>query len=577
VSDLSPKKCSPKDISLKAFFLGPQSENYDLLHAQILRVMGSWTAWRRAHHSSDGGGISEEDRNSACFGEAWARVESHLGSLLERYRAEVPMYSPRFVSHMVSETSIPSLLGHFMAMLHNPNNVTRDSSSVGLKVESESINLLARMLNFGEPARVSGHFTSGGTVANFEALSRALKRQCLWLLDAIRSGADISLQEAAHAGWAPDQSQDLLEMPSLMRLSSEIRLRWGVEWRPRVFVPISAHYSWAKAVSLFGLGEEALVYVPLDRTGRLDVEALRSRMNDELEKGASIVAVVSVAGSTEMGTIDPIERVQACLDAFLAEKGLSIWHHIDAAYGGFFACCPQAELTTPWYASLKEGFRGANSVTVDPHKLGYIPYAAGAVLVRDPRDYHLFNPGAPYLVADAEWPGAQTLEGSRAATGPTAFWLSAQSLGLDEDGYGRLLLRTLKQRQTFQDLVAKDRRFLVLPGCHSNLALVSLSPHVGRAMKLSDFEECVSDLMESSQQGVFGYHLSMTTFSLRDHEWLKSFLREKEIELDRGELKALRFVFMNPFLDTRESRVRHIEKLVLELGTALEAMLLPKG
>jgi glutamate/tyrosine decarboxylase-like PLP-dependent enzyme len=273
-----------------------------------------------------------------------------------------------------------------------------------------------------------------------------------------------------------------------------------------------------------------------------------------------------------MGTIDPLERVQECLDGFLETRGLSIWHHVDAAYGGFFACCARTELSQPWFDSLKQGFRGADSVTVDPHKLGYIPNAAGAVLVRDPRDYYLFNPGAPYLDADTEWPGAQILEGSRAATGPTVFWLSAHSLGLNDAGYGRLLQRTLKQRQDFQDLVQKDPRFLLLPGCHSNLALVALSPKRNGSVKLSDFERCVSSLMASSQKGSFGYHLSMTTFSLEDHEWLRTFLEQKGIELDRGELKALRMVFMNPFLDTRESHVRHIEKLVRELGLALDAI-----
>jgi glutamate/tyrosine decarboxylase-like PLP-dependent enzyme len=560
--------CDPGDIALKAHFLGPQSENIETLAEDFQKILKHWSAWRRKLHENEGSPISSKDQQEFSFAQAVERTRQSLEKLMRDYSSEIPMYSPHFVSHMVSETSIPSVLGHFLALLHNPNNVTRDSSSVGLGIETEAVAMIAQMLGFRDPVQVRGHFTSGGTVANFEALSRALKRQMMWMWEALRSGEELSLQKAAHSGWSEAHPQKDAPM-SLLRLADESRLRWSCNWVPRIFVPMSAHYSWEKAVSLMGLGSESLIYVPLNSEGRMDVAEFKRLMALELAAGSTIVAVVSLAGSTEMGTIDSIDLIQDHLDELKQEQGLDIWHHVDAAYGGFLACCPRNDLTEPWYDGLHRGVRRVNSVTIDPHKLGYVPYAAGVVLIRDPRDYYLFSPGAPYLAADAVWPGAQTLEGSRAATGPTAFWMSAKSIGLNEEGYGRLLVRTLKQRALFQEIASKDDRFVLLPGCDTNLALFALSSKRGGVRCLSDFEDCVEGLMRKSQEGHFDYRLSMTSYSLKKHQWLQRFLVEQGIELDREELKALRVVFMNPFLDTKESRVRHIEKLFERLQEAL--------
>ena len=60
----------------------------------------------------------------------------------------------------------------------------------------------------------------------------------------------------------------------------------------------------------------------------------------------------------------------------------------------------------------------ANSITVDPHKLGYVPYASGAFLAASPREYYVTPFDAPYLrFKQKEYSGTQTLEGSRAAGG----------------------------------------------------------------------------------------------------------------------------------------------------------------
>jgi glutamate/tyrosine decarboxylase-like PLP-dependent enzyme len=409
--------CDPEDIALKAFFIGTHSENKEFFQDQVQSLIQSWMLWRSKNYRMDGTGISNEDQASPGFKEATLRLSKIYQSLIRRFENEIPAYSPHYVSHMLSESTTPAILGHLLALLHNPNNVTRDASSVGLEIEKEAVAMLAKMLNFSDESQARGHFTSGGTLANFEALSRALKRQLHWIQSELNLNGPSanSLQRCAHRGWKTSTEKPS-HFPSLVEISRRISKHWGFHWRPRVILPESAHYSWEKIVALLGLGSEALVYVPLQQDGRMDVAVLNQILKDEIQKGSTILAVVSLVGSTELGAIDAIDEIQKILDTWRIEQGIHIWHHVDAAYGGFFACCPVHELSASWHDSLKKGFQWVNSVTLDPHKLGYVPYSAGAVLVRDPRDYFLFMSDAPYIDVDRSWPGAQTIEGSRPAT-----------------------------------------------------------------------------------------------------------------------------------------------------------------
>ena len=89
----------------------------------------------------------------------------------ELLEAETPKYTPRYMGHMVSELSLPAIFGHFATLLHNPNITSREAAKVGSVLEAEAVAMLATMVGYGKSAR--GHFTCGGTIANFEAIWRA--------------------------------------------------------------------------------------------------------------------------------------------------------------------------------------------------------------------------------------------------------------------------------------------------------------------------------------------------------------------------------------------------------------------
>jgi len=86
------------------------------------------------------------------------------------------------------------------------------------------------------------------------------------------------------------------------------------------------------------------------------------------------VAVVATAGTTDTGAIDPLP---ACAE-LAAEHGA--WLHVDAAYGG-------GALLSDRLAPLLAGVERADSVSLDWHKLGWQPVAAGVFLARRAQSY----------------------------------------------------------------------------------------------------------------------------------------------------------------------------------------------
>src|SRR5262249_8177505 len=150
-------------------FLGPRSENAEWVARQFELVLGAWFKWRRSLYPADGCAISPADQSDAEFARRQAVVEGLLRDLAVRFENEMPKHSPRYVGHMFSEISLPALLGHLVALVHNPNNISGESSRVGVKIEDEAVAALLAMVGF-QPSRGAGHFTSGGTIANFEAL-----------------------------------------------------------------------------------------------------------------------------------------------------------------------------------------------------------------------------------------------------------------------------------------------------------------------------------------------------------------------------------------------------------------------
>jgi aromatic-L-amino-acid decarboxylase len=184
--------------------------------------------------------------------------------------------------------------------------------------------------------------------------------------------------------------------------------------RGRLYHSRLTHHSMAKAARIAGFPDSALVELPCDMSGALDLGALRAAIAADRAAGLLPFFVTGNAGSTALGSIDDL----AGLAQLCEEEGL--WMHVDAAYGGFFA------LTERGRAALA-GVERADSITLDPHKGLFLPYGTGCLLVRRRDDLvRAHRIGASYLPPareDEHWDFADMgPELSREARGLRIWW-----------------------------------------------------------------------------------------------------------------------------------------------------------
>ncbi|MBK7844406.1 MAG: hypothetical protein IPJ71_12025 [Bdellovibrionales bacterium] len=177
MSDLGPlkKKCDPRDIAFKALFLGAQAENGPWFQKKWQEILARWIEWRKDLFPEDGPVISKDDQRESQFRKSQSEIDVYVDRLFHLLEGETPKFTPRYLGHMVSETSMPALLGHVTALLHNANNTSKESSKIGIELETEAIGDLLKMVGFNIK-QGQGHFTSGGILANLESMWRALFR-----------------------------------------------------------------------------------------------------------------------------------------------------------------------------------------------------------------------------------------------------------------------------------------------------------------------------------------------------------------------------------------------------------------
>ena len=138
----------------------------------------------------------------------------------------------------------------------------------------------------------------------------------------------------------------------------------------RIYASAQAHSSVEKAVRLAGFGTDNLVYIETDEHLSMISSKLEEAIKRDILQNFIPVCVISTFGSTGTGAIDPVEEISNIAN----QHGL--WHHVDAAYAG-------TALMLDEFAYLRKGLDGADSFVFNPHKWMFVPFACGAVLVRD--------------------------------------------------------------------------------------------------------------------------------------------------------------------------------------------------
>jgi L-2,4-diaminobutyrate decarboxylase len=259
---------------------------------------------------------------------------------------------PRCAGHLHCPPLAVAVAAELVAATLNPSLDSWDQGPSATALEPIVVAALSRLVGH-HAGPEAGVLTSGGTESNLMGLLLA---------------------------------RDAVVQRSTGRSAAETGIG-AVGGRLRFFCAEVAHFSVRRNAALLGLGEEAVVAVPVDGAYRMDPAALADRLAAATRDGLLPAAVVATAGNTDLGSIDPLPEItEVCATH-------RVRCHVDAAYGG-------GVLFSDRLAPLLRGIERADSVALDLHKLGWQPVPAGVFLAADPASFGPLARRVAYLNPD---------------------------------------------------------------------------------------------------------------------------------------------------------------------------------
>lgn len=497
------------NTEIKALFIGDQAENGDQFVSILNQLIQDHIGWRRNYMSIDKPGITEADKNSKDFIATNERVKEVMNELSRRMRSgSVPWNSAgRYWGQMNAETLLPAIAAYSFAMLWNPNNVALESSMATSEMEAEIGHDFAQLFDFEDGW---GHISADGSIANLEGIwyARSVKSIPLALQNILPNKVagksewqllNMSLEEILEIceSLTPDEYDVVKAASSRSGKNLQKLGKW--------IVPQTKHYSWVKAADIIGIGLDQIVQIPVQTNYRQNVEILEKTIRDLTKQEIPILGVVAVVGTTEEGAVDELDKIVELRDK-LKKEGIYFYIHCDAAYGGYgralyidenYKFMEYSELNNAMkqhkvfnydvviseatYNSYK-AMKHVESITIDPHKLGYVPYAAGGIAIKHKSMRNIISYFAPYVfekgVKAPDLLGAFTLEGSRAGANAAAVWAAHRCVPLNITGYGRLIGASIEAAARFRDFLASleftigDKTVKTYPLNHPDLNMV---------------------------------------------------------------------------------------------------------
>ncbi len=311
---------------------------------------------------------------------------------------------PRFFGYITSSPAPIGMLGDLLASAVNANVGAWRLSPMATEIEAQTIRWIAELI--GAPTDSGGLLVSGGNMANFVGFLAARAARAERVRAAgLRAGAPL-----------------------------------------RVYASSETHTWIQKAADLFGLGTDAICWIPADAEQRMDVAALETQIVADRNAGAVPMLVVGTAGTVSTGAVDPLVDIRDIC------RRHDVWFHIDGAYGALAARVPGAP-------SDLRALADADSIAVDPHKWLYAPLEAGCALVRRPEDLRrAFSYHPTYYHFDEDVTnyfdcGPQNSRGFRALK----VWLALQQVG--SSGYLQMIGDDMRLARQLHALVQEHPEF----------------------------------------------------------------------------------------------------------------------
>lgn len=287
------------------------------------------------------------------FDEPLPEESATIDEILDRFRTDIAPHSmgvptPRYFGQF-NPTPLPiGVWADALCSMLNQNAGAWRNGPTSAMIEARVVRWLCDLLGYGSSS--FGTLASGGSEANLIALKCAR--------DNVQS--DIKNNGVRSA------SNDLI-----------------------VYASEQCHYSIEKSADILGIGRDNVRKIPTDTRFHIQLDDLHNAIREDQEAGRIPCCVVGVAGATSTGVLDPLQAL-----ANIAREN-NCWYHVDAAYGGALAFSDK-------HKSKLQGIELADSITIDPHKWMFVPFACGATLVRDGKSVlrDAFDITVEYLAED---------------------------------------------------------------------------------------------------------------------------------------------------------------------------------
>lgn len=199
-----------------------------------------------------------------------------------------------------------------------------------------------------------------------------------------------------------------------------------------IIIPKSAHFSFKKAADMMNL---KIIEAKLDENYKIDVESVKNSITDKT------IAIVAIAGTTELGLIDPIEELSE-----IAHEN-NIYFHVDAAFGGF--SIPFLKELGYDFPNFDFSLPGVSSITVDPHKMALAPIPAGGILFRNEEYLDVMAIDSPYLTVKTQ----STVVGTRSGGTTAATYGILKYFG--KEGYRNLVKKLMDNTYFLKESLEK--------------------------------------------------------------------------------------------------------------------------
>lgn len=344
---------------------------------------------------------------------------------------------PNSQVNVIPPSSISSIMAFIAAAIYNPNIISDEYSGQFSDAEIETIEMLSDLIGY-DSQKSGGLFTFGGTAT-------------------ILYGCKLGIEKTLGGKGMTEGIREDLKI-----VTSDI-----------------SHYSRLNVASWLGIGTKNLVIIPTTNENEMSLIDLEDRLRRALERNEKIATIVATMGTTDAFGIDDLSAIVKLRDQLTEEYELKCPPHIhaDAVIGWAWMIFKDYDFRNNplgFHARTLRSIQDslmkmsslymADSLGIDFHKTGYVPYISSAFLVKNRNELTLFSRSPdqmPYLYKVGHYhPGIYTLESSRPGTGALAALANIQLFG--KQGYRVLIGHIVEMAEMLRERLEEHNFIRIL-------------------------------------------------------------------------------------------------------------------